>query len=380
MKTLVIVCASLSLIAFSACSKKEDEGKKGTKPKTDKPKTDKGKKKPVAKPTTKTPKAPDTTKKPATTKPAAPLKASKFGPFGIARCTVDGSPMAHESFSKAIGALAATANAVFVIDHEGSLRRYLIKPGADCVLALDAAFANKGVLKPAKKIDAMATDSKGTLYAVTDRKLAVLAGGKLEAFCKADLFATDSLSVTPDDKHIIANGFSGKWSKIELAKDACKQTPWAYTPKLKFSDANMVGGRLIMVGKQDIKKKHEVHAFGLNGGASATKFATGEKTADDNMLCNSAGAFSCGKGVCVIDNNCRKLLVFGADGKFTEKAEFKKEMFGKSYVWVTSVAQGAPDVAFMGVTIKRPKAKDGDKKAKRMDDGFIFRVSGLAAK
>ena len=378
MRTTTLTAAALSLVVIVACSKKDqDAGEKNTRAKPAPTK-----KKPAAgNETTAVAKAAAKkvvkVAKPATLGPVPGEVA--FGKFKLVKCATDGPPMQSESFSGAVKALTATDKVVYVVDNNDAIRKYKVGPGPACTLTLDTGFGDKGVLKPAKKPRVIAADHKGTLYVVSDRKLWRESDGKLVDFCKADMFATDSIAFASDDSFALASGFGGKWFRVELSADSCTKKPWAYQPKLEFSNADIIGDKVYMTGKNGgVRAKFSLMEFGLSGGKASKTFETGKKLGDKNLLCQSNGAVGCGKDICVVDANCRKMMVFSPDGKSTN-IKFKKDHFDHSYIWAVAIGQASPDVAYLAVSTKQPKDKTKPK-AKPIHRGFVYRLYGLAQK
>lgn len=327
---------------------------------------------------------------PATQKTTDRPTANAFGPFSIMQCEIDGPPIE----SKNLKAIAATANTLFVMEGGytesnapwGALRRYSITPGADCSLTMDTTFGNKGRLTDTNGFDNLSTNAKGALYVVSDQKLLRLAGDRLEEVCKGDVFSCASSGncegsmVFIDDNNLLVNNRGmgpqrHKWYQVELNSDSCKQgyimgdqTLRTFKPELTWSNADIIGDQLIMVGRLNQKSRYQLFAFPFQGGAPATTFDT------SNEICSDSGAIGCGDGVCVLDTNCKRLKIYNADGSFKNNIGFEEPVFGHLNPFAPEIDQATADSAFLVVHSKEEKPAAGNGHA------LFYRITGLETK
>jgi hypothetical protein len=277
-------------------------------------------------------------------------------------CKLGGSPMTHKWFGKAARDIAMDkSGAVFLLDHEGKVRRYLDRgKGGECVLELDAGFGKSGVMAFADAqtgdgFEHLALAPNGTLW-VSDPLHRLRAG---EEPAPDDCPGFGTLRIDPTSGLAVRHE-----TVLEMKGDACQEKPVTLsTPKDQtVSDLFPVGDKIAAsFGGAPFK----VSIFKSDGKKLVTLGA--DKDGDD-QLCQVELVIACGGAYCVFDSNCRRLRVWKADGKFVGAVEYTK-LFGLFYPWLT------------GVTMERGGVRYASLSHKNKDDsaelGLVFRIDGL---
>jgi hypothetical protein len=314
-------------------------------------------------------------KPPMPTGPLPPVelrdrKSATFGGKEVSAeiCKLDetGPMMGHESFDKAIrGVAAAPGGLVYVLDHEGKLRRYTSSKGGECVLTLDKGFGEGGILtleadaEKADYFDTLTIDGKGDVYVsgfiAAPRKVS---GGTATTACK------DTGRLFVDTKG--SSAFQRK-NQVDLAAD-CKATEVKHDLGKEASTDMFVpfGADVLAAYSQKEKDKNVYKVALLSGGKK--KWAVGDADGDGQM-CNIGSVTSCGLGVCAVDANCRSLKVIDTSGKLLGATKIN-DLLGLSYPWPRGLSIG-DGTAYMAATHK------GNAKGDDRNYGMVFRIKGL---
>jgi hypothetical protein len=273
--------------------------------------------------------------------------------------------------SDAIGDIAVAADgSIYVVFDKGhELRKYKAVAGPTCKLALDAAFADKGVMKvdDDHKITAIALDGAGKLLVASGKAITRWAGATAEASCGFD-WTPDRFTVMPSGDKLLVNTFMNDVFEVTLAADPAACTKTAWTPKIEglqsLSTLDRIGDHLLIVAK-DKEGQSGFSAFTVAAdGTVVAKLDISDESNAPNGLCWSAGAIACGTGICIADNNCRDLDIFGADGKFVGSRDLD------GYPWVTAWDGPQGGTAYMAYT-------KGDETDSSKNHALIQRVRGL---
>ncbi len=281
-------------------------------------------------------------------------------------CKMNGPVMKDESFVDGIGQIAlGESGAIFVVDNEHKLRKYVANAGKPCELSLDTTFGDKGILTVAKadvKLAKLVADKSGDLYFtewnLNATKTTKLSHGKVvEVVC-------DQVG----ELHVDASGKSGTLNKMKVSLGAgeCHGQPIALTgldSKLQVNEILPFGDGLAVVGSQVTATK-----IGLAGADGKVKAVIGEADAD-KQICSLNSIVPCSQGVCVVDSNCRSLRVWSTDGKWVGVGKLGA-MAGLRYPWPVGFVVGK-DVAYISMTHSPTDDKD------KNSYGLIVRVTGL---
>ena len=311
---------------------------------------------------------------PAGVKMSAP-KTKQLGGKSITAdvCKLDksGTDMQSKDFTDAIRGLApAPDGGVYVVDHEGKIRKYLVQSASPCELALDAKFGHGGILaldpdpKKSNELDTVQIDSKGTLYA---------SGGNT----KVRMITPDGtiMKICDDTGHFLVDRvtndmyFNGQKVTVNGAK--CDGKDMKYAGWLGASQPDIIdaaNGVVFVNGSvgKDKKSTDKIGVYKPDG----TKVALFGDLKGDGDICYAAGAQTCGIGQCVYDSNCRSLRAWTADGSKLVGAVDLNEMFGVSYSWPVKLVV-LKDTSWAIFS----QQGEGDKAP---NYGFIARIAGLS--
>ena len=281
-------------------------------------------------------------------------------------CKTNGPIMKGGRFDEGIGQIALDPDgAIYVLDNEHRLRKYLARAVEYCELILDPTFGEKGILTVAtgdEKPDSVVADTSGHLY-VSDLlhvfKTTQIIDGKLAGEVCKQTFRL----------HVDASGKSGTMNKQKVVIDAGKCTgegldTKAWDATYHSTDILPLGDGFAAIGSVSSSQK-----IGL---LSADQKVTATLGGDDGdqQICSIASVVPCSLGICVVDANCRGLRVWAADGKWVGAGKLA-EMAGLVYPWPLGLAVGK-NTAYMTMT-HAPKSSTGENSY-----GFIVRVTGLA--
>lgn len=274
--------------------------------------------------------------------------------------------MHHDSFDKAIrGVAAAPGGLVYVLDHEGKLRRYTSSKGGECVLELDKGFGEGGILtlaaeaEKADYFDTLTIDGKGDVYVSGFIAAPIkVSGGSATPACK------DTGRLYVDTKS--SSAFQRK-NQVDLAAE-CKSSEVKHDLGKEASIDTFVphGADVLAAYSQKEKDKNVYKVALLSGGKK--KWAVGDADGDGQM-CNIGGVTGCGFGVCAVDANCRSLKVIDGKGKLLGAAKIN-DLLGLSYPWPRALSVG-DGTAYMAATHR------GNVKGDDRNYGMVFRIKGL---
>jgi hypothetical protein len=120
------------------------------------------------------------------------------------------------------------------------------------------------------------------------------------------------------------------------------------------------GSELVLAFDQDGKEQFRV-------GSTADSI-------EDSTHCWVHGVSGCANGICVLDSNCRKMVVWTAKGEFVGQVKLTT-LFGLDYPWYGDF-QVVGDVTYVAAGDTRNLAAD-ENKSSDVVQGFIYRVHGL---
>jgi hypothetical protein len=298
-------------------------------------------------------------------------KTSTLGPKTLVTepCKLDTSApdMRHEWFDKVIPDLAIGPDgAIYALDHEHKVRRYLPQPGPACVLALDPAFGTNGVLSLPDPPESITILADGTLAGIGPKTMFHKAG-------KTDVLDCRVTSLYADGKTGIHAGFD-TIEKINLRAE-CKSgevtyTGWEGLKRPSFLFVREFGSDLLAAATVDA-----THYVAVHDGSGKMRFKFGQNRDQDknaqkeDRICWTRDADACGAGICVLDSNCRNLAAWDAKrGKFVGSVDLH-ELLGLFSPWPSALAV-RKDIAYMAIAHK-------EKDNPSIYLGVIFRIKGL---
>lgn len=317
---------------------------------------------------------------PASVKLAAPKAKDLGGKHVVAEiCKLDtgASVMQSQDFDHAIGGIAAAADgSLYVVDHEGKLRKYTVQTPSPCQLALDTKFGQGGVLaletKPedSKEYDTVSVDPKGNVYVSGGGAKAKLVTPAGQASAACDESGRLYVDRTTGDTYL-------RDKRVKVAGGKCEpaeaKESWEGWPKDSHPDvANAANGLVFLKGS--IKEgKENVDKVGVHKSEGKKVEIVGDAKGDGD-ICFVADVQPCAMGYCVFDSNCRELRAWSAAGGKLEGAADVNELFGVSYSW--------PEGLFVtkGVswaTFSQQGEKDDKADAEAPHYGFVARITGL---
>ncbi len=281
-------------------------------------------------------------------------------------CKMNGPIMKDESFVSGIGQIALDeSGAIYVVDNEHKLRKYVANGAKSCELSLDTTFGDKGILTVAKddvKLAKVVADDRGDLYFtewnLNATKTTKLSQGKVVGV------VCDQVG----ELHVDASGKSGTLNKmkVDVVAGECRGPTiklFGLDSKLQVNDILPFGDGFAVIGSQVSATK-----IGLTSADGKVKALIGEADAD-KQICSLNSIVPCSQGVCVVDSNCRSLRVWSTDGKWVGVGKLGA-MAGLRYPWPVGFAVGK-DVAYMSMTHSPTDDKD------KSSYGFVVRVTGL---
>jgi len=290
------------------------------------------------------------------------------------RCAINGPVLEARDAFDAIRAIAWVGDAaVYLLDHEGLLRRYVDVGDEACVLTVDGAFGDHGTLalgaSEAERPRTLAADSQGHLYASsplagTHR----LTGDHVDYHCDT----AGRVTVAPGG----VNGFglfgTGPARRITFDDHGCQVAEWVpvEVPSI-LESVSFVDDHTVLVGGQDGREgPHTARLYDLEGQPQGAAFGSEDASAADR-LCYTHAAFPCAAGLCVLDGNCRVMLARRRDGTIAGRAELSV-MTGLLAPWIVP-----PVYIEHGMTFFAAAAPEVQADGTRHFVGQVFRLHGL---
>ena len=317
---------------------------------------------------------------PASVKLATPAPKDLGGKHIVAElCKLDtGAPVMQSSdFDHAIGGIAAAPDgSLYVVDHEGKLRKYTVQSASPCQLALDTKFGTNGVLtlepKPddSKEYDTVSVDPKGNVYVSGSGAKAKMVTPTGQASAACDEWGRLYVDRTTGDAYLHDK-------RVKVAGGKCAPADakenWEGWPKDSHLEvANADNGLVFLKGS--IKEHGEsVDKVGVHKPDGKKIEIVGDEKGNGD-ICYLADVQPCSLGYCVYDSNCRNLRAWSASGGKLVGAADLNEMFGVEYSW--------PEGLFVtkGVTwatFTQQGEKDDKVDAEAPHFGFVARITGL---
>ncbi|MBI5502866.1 MAG: hypothetical protein HY907_21655 [Deltaproteobacteria bacterium] len=310
----------------------------------------------------------------ASSKPLTPTVApQKLGDKDITAevCAFEGFELLGESTMDVMNALAVTSDGkLYIVDAEGALLRFAFKEGDACVLVYDAAFGESGKLKLEREIETLNVDANNKLYASNGIFEAYrLTDGAVDYKCEAD--PSGYIVPFPDGTMGVNYWSHADVAKIAFTDTGCTAEKWAVESPIEMlqsaafmGDLALLGGSVKVEGTD--KSNNLVLAFNREG-KEQFRFGSTAESIEDGTLCWVHGISACAGGICVLDSNCRKMVVWSDKGEFVGKVNLSA-LFGLDYPWYPDF-QVVGDVMYVGAGQAR--------EVRDVAQGFVYRVRGL---
>lgn len=317
---------------------------------------------------------------PANVKLGTPKPADLAGKHVAAElCKLDtgASVMQSQDFDHAIGGIAAAADgSIYVVDHEGKLRKYTVQTPSPCQLALDTKFGQGGVLtlepKPddSKEYDTVSVDPKGNVYVSGGGAKAKIVTPAGQASPACDDTGRLYVDRTTGDAYLRDKKVKVQGGKCEPAEAKEGFEGW---PKDEHPDVADAANGFVFV-KGSIKEHGKsVDKVGVHKPDGKKVEIVGDEKGDGD-ICFVADVQQCSLGYCVYDSNCRSLRAWSASGGKLEGAIDVNALFGVDYSWPEGlfVTKGVTWATFS------QQGTAGDKAdAEAPHYGFVARITGL---
>lgn len=291
-------------------------------------------------------------------------------------CRFDGKSFLGKSTMDVFKAIEAIDDRLLLVDSHGAIHALVIDAGQGCVLRPDAGFGAGGVLKLPHKIESLSRDAKGRLYASNGIFAAyVVKDGRQELVC--------------DTKGHIEIHASGEWGiapwvnatvrMVELTGTGCKSDGWVLADlnddtrrKGPFTNVNSAAviGDLVWIGgvvakKENPRQPRIVVAY-TKGGDEKVRFG-GDETGP-NAFGWVHAIEPCGRNVCVLDSNFRKLSVWTRAGKRVGSLKLA-ELFDLPRPWTADFTVAKDGTAWFAAAHGRGGSG--------VAEGIVMRVRGL---
>jgi hypothetical protein len=296
-------------------------------------------------------------------------------------CKLDtgASVMQSQDFDKAIGGIAAAPDgSLYVVDHEGKLRKYTVQTASPCQLALDTKFGTGGVLaletKPedSKEYDTVSVDSKGNVYVSGNGAKAKLVTPAGQASTACDEFGRFRVDRTTGDTYLRDKRVKVAGGKCDPAE--AKETWEGWPTKDAHSEVLDAANGLVFLNGWIKEHGKMVTKMGVQKPDGKKVEIVGDEKGDGE-ICSAADMQPCSVGYCVFDANCREMRAWGAAGGKLVGAVDVNELFGVGYSWPEGlfVTKGVTWATFSQQGEKDEKSDA----AEAPHYGFVARITGL---
>jgi len=250
-------------------------------------------------------------------------------------CSIEGFDYLGPSGMELAQAIAVTKDRVFLADPKGRIVSLTKKAGPGCSLVFDTSFGENGYLLLENEIRSLAVDGEDRVYAssgIFDSYR--LADGGVALTCKEK---SNHVEPAPSGKWALGHFPGSAPRKVTYTDNACTSEEWAFDSPFKMvHDIGFLDEKTVLVGGQleseDKFPPHKVAVVPAEGGKPVMLLG-GDKYPADDAMGWVHGIQPCPPGICVLDSNSRKMLVWTKKGDFVGKVDLSK-LFGLKYPWI----------------------------------------------
>jgi hypothetical protein len=318
---------------------------------------------------------------PAPAKPAAPVKVAVALPGTVAMaapavvqfagksvtsepCKLDkrAPDMKDENGSQVIRDIAIGPDgALYVLDDQHRVRKYLVQSASPCELALDTTWGQKGLAtvgdaKDADGVLGLAIDAKGTVYTSGSGIYRVGADGKATLLCGDH----------PGDLRIDAATDTAYFNQKKILLDGSCTTSDVPAFESLMPHNLTAGGNGELFVNHDVKNVEKIAVF--KDGKQLGELGPSD---GDQADCGADSVTSCAAGACVIDFHCERLRAWSFDGKLVSSTDLKPLLGVTSTMWPMRIVTGK-DAAWIAYSVRPEQPPE-----EQHFFGMISRVTGL---
>ncbi|MEB2310654.1 MAG: hypothetical protein OZ921_00250 [Sorangiineae bacterium] len=295
-------------------------------------------------------------------------------------CKFPGAGLLDRSASKVIQALEVVGERLLVVDAKGVLHGFKLSTTGGCTLTVDGSFGAGGTLTLERPIEHLSKADSGLVMASGIFGSYALEDGRRVYDCKA----TGDFELAASGKWGIVPWVNSTVEYVELTRSSCKSKDWALKdlsdaakrkgPFTNVNTAAIVGDKIYLGGvlaeKVEGREPRVVIIFD-KAGRELGRFGDPGKGFGDDSFGWVHGIAACGKNLCVVDSNFRRMSIWSTDGKRFIGAVKLDRLFGSpnSVVWTNDVTRAQDGALYISAGVSRTGGK--------VAEGHVFRVTGL---
>lgn len=293
-------------------------------------------------------------------------------------CSIEGGGPLGNSRTRVMPSIAIQGNRAYVADADEKVRAYDISTSGGCKLTPVKDFGTDGVMTTDPKTRTVSASKNLVVASNGVFGSTVLKDGKV--FYKCDARPQGYVAIHPSGKWGIGSFANATTAKVSFSDTTCTSEPWVLQDLSKpnrkgdLQNVNSIGfmGDTVLVGgvvaKDKNPKEPRVVIAMTAAGKELFRLGNLDKSFADDGLGWVHASSGCSAGICVLDANYKKLVVWSSTGKFVGKVELDK-LFGLKSAWIPSFAVAPDKSLYFAVGADR-----GDSK---VAEGLVFRVTGL---
>jgi hypothetical protein len=283
------------------------------------------------------------------------------------RCALGGPPLLGDNASGAVTSIAFDRRgALFLVDGESHVRRYLRTRGDDCRFEPDASFGVGGALTLPTSVTQVSVDRSGAAVASGIGGSYVIDDGAVAQRCNAAPHGYVTMSARAGRGLGIFPGSPVR--SVAYEDGACEVTPWTYEPPFRSVMAVAFDRRDVIVGGSVANNGGNQLAVYDDRGRERARFGSARPTAEDGF-CWIHGVTACDAGYCVVDTNCDRVALWSRRGEHLGNAR-ASTLLGVRRPWLAAIVAGRRELFVAASQVREPVAE-------RVAEGMIFRLTGL---